>query len=165
MHYLVILKEGKDTRSEGLSWIIREIFNLDKKVIISFFPKFLDKQCIQYLFNITHVNMKLTELEKQIKICKNDFKDQGLISHIEKNENDMLTERKNISKENMKIIKRRFSQSFNQDKIIKENNRNQANNTVQNFGTKTKIYQKLANSNKSKKFLIILLPINLLIPW
>ena len=151
MHYLVILKEGKDTRSEGLSWIIREIFNLDKKVIISFFPKFLDKQCIQYLFNITHVNMKLTELEKQIKICKNDFKDQGLISHIEKNENDMLTERKNISKENMKIIKRRFSQSFNQDKIIKENNRNQANNTVQNFGTKTKIYQKLANSNKSKK--------------
>ena len=43
MHYLNILKDGKDTRAEGLSWIIREIFNLDKKVIISFFPKFLDK--------------------------------------------------------------------------------------------------------------------------
>jgi len=151
MHYLVILKDGKDTRNEGLSWIIREIFNLDKKVIISFFPKFLDKQCIQYLFNITHVNMKLTELEKQIKICKNDFKNQGLISHIEKHENDMLTERKNISKENLKIIKRRFSQSFNQDKINFEKSRNQGNNTAQNFSMKTKIYQKLAKNHKPKK--------------
>ena len=144
MHYLIILKEGKDTRNEGLSWIIREIFNLDKKVIISFFPKFLDKQCIQYLFNVTHVNMKLTEIEKQIKICKNDFKNQGLISQVEKHENDMLTERKNISKENLKIIKRRFSQSFNQDKKNKEKSRNQPNNTTQNFKMKTKKYQNLA---------------------
>ena len=150
MHYLIILKEGKDTRNEGLSWIIREIFNLDKKVIISFFPKFLDKQCIQYLFNVTHVNMKLTEIEKKIKICKNDFKNQGLISQVEKNENDMLTERKNISKENLKIIKRRFSQSFNLDKINKENSRNQANNTAQYFSMKTKMNQKLAKSHKLK---------------
>jgi len=152
MHYLVILKEGKDTRSEGLSWIIREIFNLDKKVIISFFPKFLDKQCIQYLFNVTHVNMKLTELEKQIKVCKNEFKDQGLISHIEKHEDDMLTERKNISKENLKIIKRRFSQSFNQDKLKSEKSRNLGKNTAKNFSMKTKMYQKMAKSNKMKKF-------------
>lgn len=152
MHYLVILKEGKDTRNEGLAWIIREIFNLDKKVIISFFPKFLDKQCIQYLFNVTHVNMKLTELEKQIKLCKKDFKDQGLISHIEKQENDMLTERKNISKENMKIIKRRFSQSFNQDKMKNEKSRNVWNNTAQNFSMKTKMIQKMAKSHKLKKF-------------
>ena len=150
MHYLIILKEGKDTRNEGLSWIIREIFNLDKKVIISFFPKFLDKQCIQYLFNVTHVNMKLTEIEKQIKICKNDFKNQGLISQVEKNENDMLTERKNISKENLKIIKRRFSQSFNLDKKNKENSRNQANNTAQIFTMKTKMNQKFAKSHKLK---------------
>jgi hypothetical protein len=152
MHYLIILKEGKDTRNEGLSWIIREIFNLDKKVIISFFPKFLDKQCIQYLFNVTHVNMKLTELEKQIKKCKNDFKDQGLLSHVEKHENDLLTERKNISKENLKIIKRRFSQSFNQDKIKRENSKNQANNTVQNFSMKNKMYQKMTKTHKLKKF-------------
>ena len=152
MHYLIILKEGKDTRNEGLSWIIREIFNLDKKVIISFFPKFLDKQCIQYLFNVTHVNMKLTELEKQIKKCKNDFKDQGLLSHVEKHENDLLTERKNISKENLKIIKRRFSQSFNQDKIKRENSKNQGNNTVQNFSMKNKMYQKMTKTHKLKKF-------------
>jgi hypothetical protein len=95
--------------------------------------------------------MKLTEIEKQIKICKNDFKNKGLISNVEKNENDMLTERKNISKENLKIIKRRFSQSFNLDKINKESSRNQVNNTAQNFSMRTKIYQKLDKSHKLKK--------------
>jgi hypothetical protein len=94
--------------------------------------------------------MKLTEIEKQIKICKNDFKNQGLISQVEKNENDMLTERKNISKENLKIIKRRFSQSFNLDKKNKENSRNQANNTTQIFTMKTKMNQKFAKSHKLK---------------
>ena len=109
LHYLNILKEGKDTRTEGLSWIIREIFNLDKKVIISFFPKFLDKTCIQYLFNITHINMKITELEKQIKICKKDFKDKGIIK-----------ERNNATKENLQKIKKEFFKTFQKSKKDKE---------------------------------------------
>ena len=117
MHYLNILKEGKDTRNEGLSWIIREIFNLDKKVIASFFPKFLDKLCIKYLFNITHINMKITELEKQIKISKADFKDKGLINHIEKNVgNDILTQRNLATKENLIKIKSQFSNNFKRNK-------------------------------------------------
>ena len=29
-HFLIILRDGKDTRNEGLSWVIREIFALDK---------------------------------------------------------------------------------------------------------------------------------------
>ena len=125
MHYLNILKEGKDTRNEGLSWIIREIFNLDKKVIASFFPKFLDKLCIKYLFNITHINMKITELEKQIKISKADFKDKGLINHIEKNVgNDILTQRNLATKENLIKIKSQFSNNFKrnkENKITKKN--------------------------------------------
>ena len=121
LHYLNILKEGKDTRTEGLSWIIREIFNLDKKVIISFFPKFLDKTCIQYLFNITHINMKITELEKQIKICKKDFKDKGIIKEFEKNENDDIrTQRNNATKENLQKIKKEFFKTFQKSKKDKE---------------------------------------------
>ena len=110
MHYLNILKDGKDTRAEGLSWIIREIFNLDKKVIISFFPKFLDKLCIKYLFEITHINMKISEIEKEIKICKKDFKEKGIVKEFEKNENDdILTQRNNATKENLNKIKSEFS--------------------------------------------------------
>lgn len=125
MHYLNILKEGKDTRNEGLSWIIREIFNLDKKVIASFFPKFLDKLCIKYLFNITHINMKITELEKQIKICKADFKDKGLIKHIKKlDENDILTQRNIATKENLIKIKSQFSNNFKRSKDNKMSKNN-----------------------------------------
>ena len=125
MHYLNILKEGKDTRNEGLSWIIREIFNLDKKVIASFFPKFLDKLCIKYLFNITHINMKITELEKQIKISKADFKDKGLINHIEKNVgNDILTQRNLATKENLIKIKSQFSNNFKRNKENKMSKKN-----------------------------------------
>ena len=128
MHYLNILKEGKDTRNEGLSWIIREIFHLDKKVIISFFPKFLDKSCIHYLFNITHINMEITETEKQIKICKKDFKDKGIVKDIEKNENDeFLTQRNNAAKENLKKIRRQFSHNINKNN--RNNKKNIKNNT------------------------------------
>ena len=79
-HYLNVLHEGKDTRNEGLSWIIREIFNLDKKVMLSYMPEFLDKLCIQYLFNITHLNIEISDVEKQIKECKEEFKSLGVIN-------------------------------------------------------------------------------------
>ena len=122
MHYLNILKDGKDSRAEGLSWIIREIFNLDKKVIISFFPKFLDKLCIKYLFEITHINMKISEIEKEIKICKKDFKEKGIVKEFEKNENDdILTQRNNATKENLNKIKREFSKKIQKSKKGKGN--------------------------------------------
>ena len=121
MHYLKILKEGKDTRNEGLSWIIREIFNLDKKVIISFFPKFLDKLCIKYLFDVTHINMKITEIEKQIKLCQKDFKDKGIIKTIAKKENDeYLTQRNLTTKAHLNKIKRQFSLSHIKSKTKKK---------------------------------------------
>ena len=150
MHYLSILKEGKDTRNEGLSWIIREIFNLDKKVIVSFFPKFLDKLCLKYLFDITHINMKITEIEKQIKVCKKDFKDQGIIKEFEKDNNDdILTQRNILTQENLLKIKTQFSQTTSH--ITKKDFEcNKRINLSQNDKTMHKTYQK--NSTYSNKF-------------
>ena len=79
-HYLNVLKEGKDTRNEGLSWVIREIFLLDKKVMLSYMPLFLDKLCIKYIFDMTHLNIKITEIENEIKKTKSDFKKVGIIN-------------------------------------------------------------------------------------
>ena len=79
-HYLNVLKDGKDTRNEGLSWVIREIFALDKKVMLSYMPKFLDKCCIKYIFDMTHLNIKITEVENQIKKTKEEFKKVGIIN-------------------------------------------------------------------------------------
>ena len=52
-HYHTILSEGKDTRKEGLVWIIKAIWNLGSNVIISFLPNFLDEECIKFIFKVS----------------------------------------------------------------------------------------------------------------
>lgn len=53
VHYHKILSKGTDVRKEGLSWVIQEIWNLGEKVQISFFPKYFDEFCVQYLFKVS----------------------------------------------------------------------------------------------------------------
>ena len=163
IHYLNILKEGKDTRSEGLCWIIREIFNLDKKVIVSFFPKFLDKLCIKYLFNITHINMNITEIEKKIKLCKKEFKDKGIIKVFDKSHhNDVFTQRNIITKETLRKIKRQFIQHL--DKKYKSTEKQLFSQTIDKIHQKkekTEIQKKSNSSTKnSKKIINSLIKIN-----
>ena len=79
-HYLSILSEGKDTRNEGLCWIIKEIFGLKKKVMLSCLPNFLDKLCIKYLFNMTHLNKEIADVEHKIKITKEEFKNVSVVN-------------------------------------------------------------------------------------
>ena len=66
LHYHRLLKEGIDTRSEGLSWIIKEIYHLGKKVIISYLPDFLDEKGIQFLFNYSKISIEIEEIERDI---------------------------------------------------------------------------------------------------
>ena len=101
-HYLNILHEGKDTRNEGLSWVIREIFSLNKKVLLSYMPEFLDTICIQYLFRMTHINMKIIDIEQKIKSTKSDFIHKGIIQfknnnlyakkYVEDHQNDLAND-------------------------------------------------------------------------
>jgi len=51
-HYHSILSEGKDTRKEGIVWIIKAIWNLSSNVIVSFLPNFLDEKCIKFIFKV-----------------------------------------------------------------------------------------------------------------
>ena len=119
IHYLNILHDGRDTRSEGLSWAIREIFKLNKKVIMSFLPEFLDRSCIQYLFKVAHNTMKTIEIENQIKETKSDFKSTGIIKTTKKNElPDYLTERNCSTKENLEKLKSEFCVSFNKKQCL-----------------------------------------------
>ena len=50
-HYLNILKEGSDTRNHGFSNLVKEIFELDKRVLLSYFPDYLDLESIKYLLH------------------------------------------------------------------------------------------------------------------
>ena len=54
-HYHTILSQGKDTRKEGLVWIIKAIWNLGTDVILSFMPTFLDEKCIKFIFKVIFI--------------------------------------------------------------------------------------------------------------
>lgn len=73
IHYLAILKEGVDTRDEGLAWVICEILSLGKKVMMSFLPKYLDENCVLYLFEMAHLIMAIKCLEKKFNESKYIF--------------------------------------------------------------------------------------------
>jgi hypothetical protein len=72
-HYLHLLKDGKDSRKDGLAWIIIEIFYLNKKVLTSNFPKYLDIECIHYLFKMANLSIKIMQLEKKVKDKKENL--------------------------------------------------------------------------------------------
>ena len=52
LHYHKLLSEGRDTRKEGLIWIIKAIWALGCTVVLSYFPSFLDEELICYLFKV-----------------------------------------------------------------------------------------------------------------
>ena len=73
-HFLNTLHDGKDTRNEGLSWVIREIFYLGKKIMKSNFPEYLDRNCIKYLYKMTGISMQIIDTEKKMQVLKEEFK-------------------------------------------------------------------------------------------
>ena len=76
-HYLKILKEGKDTRTEGLAWIIREIYNLGKEIIMSYLPDFIDEMGIRFIFKQAKIGIELHKLNDQIEETKNELNESG----------------------------------------------------------------------------------------
>jgi len=113
-HYKELLYKGTETRQDGLSWIIRAIWNLKRDVPIEFFPTFLDLDSINYLFliskKIIEVNNKINDLE----IYKKEF--YNYINQDEKKKvfATSLTNR-NVKKN---IIKLKIK-NFENEKIMK----------------------------------------------
>ena len=129
-HYLILLKEGKDSRKEGLSWIIMEIFYLNKNILSSNFPEYLDDECINYLFKMANISMKIIELEKKIKNKKDDLNkyiksynskkyDNNLKFFYDHNEENINCYEYN--KKQLSLLLSTFSTKFNSTNISKDN--------------------------------------------
>ena len=67
LHYHILLSEGKDTRKEGLVWIIQAIWNLKSNVMLSYLPKFLDEKLITFIFKYASKINTIKKLEKNLK--------------------------------------------------------------------------------------------------
>ena len=68
IHYHKQMLQGNDSRSEGLTWIIKAIWSLGSNVIMSYLPQFLDDTSIQFLFKVTlnYSNLIFTRYQKWV---------------------------------------------------------------------------------------------------
>ena len=76
-HYHKLLFEGKDTRNEGLSWIIRAIWKLKMNVIMSYLPSFLDEKSIEFLFKYSDKLVEIEQIQKTIEKKNTYLKNVG----------------------------------------------------------------------------------------
>lgn len=84
LYYLDKLKEGIDTRNEGLSWIVKEILSLGKNILISYFPNYLNDNAITYIINQAKIKLLLEKYENQIKKLRNELIDLNLLKKSKK---------------------------------------------------------------------------------
>ena len=64
-HYEALLYGGRDTRNDGLIWIIRAMWNLGKNVPMQYIPTFLDFDAIDFLFKLANKSI-LLENERRL---------------------------------------------------------------------------------------------------
>ena len=63
-YYLNILKKGVDTRTEGLSWVVKRLMELNIPIDSSIFPGFLDQEQIEYIIQISKLGFESAQLKQ-----------------------------------------------------------------------------------------------------
>lgn len=120
-HYLELLYVGKEVRNEGLIWIIKSIWKLGENVPISFMPKFLDFDAIQFLFNYAKISTELEYIKKLIRELKHKLKEKVNNTQIS---NGSIIKEELTSRNNMfNIINSNFKDKTNIMKKFSESNR------------------------------------------
>ena len=120
-HYLELLYVGKEVRNEGLIWIIKSIWKLGENVPISFMPKFLDFDAIQFLFNYAKISNELEYIKKLIRELKHKLKEKVNNTQIS---NGSIIKEELTSRNNMfNIINSNFKDKTNFMKKFSESNR------------------------------------------
>jgi len=71
--YHISLYEGLDFRYEGLSSVIRAIWNLGVEVDVKYMPKYLDKILINFLFDHAKLVIEINNWRKQLELSKEKF--------------------------------------------------------------------------------------------
>ena len=148
MHYLGILKEGKDTRDEGLAWAICEILSLGKKVLLSFLPKYLDEKCVLYLFEVAHLLMTIKSIEKKkLKESKVLFNSKKtIIKDIDKK--NYRKTKKILNKIKHRFCNSSLNISQNNSKENKSNDKTHPSSIFREYKKLIEVTSKEKNSSK-----------------
>ena len=149
-YYLEILKNGYDSRREGMIWVVRNLLELQTNLEYHHFPKFLTHEEADYLIKIATISLEEIQLKIIMKVLKkkhNELKNKENIrkmSMVESLFSDANLKRKkkeeNINKIHRRIVtdyeiqKARIKKEINK-KFIKLYTRNEE--TMKMFGEKT----------------------------
>ena len=120
-YYLNILKKGNDTRTEGLSWVVKRLMELNIPIDSSIFPGYLDQEQIDYIIQISKLGFESAQLKQILESLRdrqNGIKIKGkyFCGFEEKETQKYVDKFKGIQIFNMDIN--------NIDKLIKENSCN-----------------------------------------
>ena len=153
VHYHKLLLEGKDTRKDGLSWIIKSIWNLKSNVIMSFMPKFLDMNSISFLFLYSDKLAEIEKIQKKIEKINTEIKNRERktkkLAHLCK----MILKNNHREEYILHLITHNEKKHSKNNKNNKENNKNNENDISNNDNSKNK------NIQKNKKIIDNNLPI------
>lgn len=67
-HYFSILAEGTDTRSEGLSWVLKALWKLNQRIRPESFPAFLDPQTVEVITIVAEKSREADALSSLVSI-------------------------------------------------------------------------------------------------
>lgn len=81
-HYLGLLKEGKDTRSQGLQWIVLALWKLGETVTIDNFPSYLDPDSVHFILFLAQRTLEIEEiLNRLISPSRQNFSSFSRVSN------------------------------------------------------------------------------------
>ena len=105
-YYMEKLKNGFDCRSEGLVWVVKNLFELSIQLEYHHFPKYLTHEHIDYLKKLANVMLELNELNIIINVLKKKQSTQKINDTIKCMDviDNIITEdingKKNLKEEN-----------------------------------------------------------------
>ena len=117
-HYEGLLYQGRDTRNDGLIWIIKSMWKLGKNVPMQYIPSFLDFRAIEFLFKLANKSIELENNKNLLNKTKKDLTYK--IHKLYFFNNDNKTNIKNFSPKLFEGINKKTSLLFKTN-LIKKN--------------------------------------------
>ena len=149
--YHLSLYEGLDFRYEGLSNIIRSIWNLGVEVDVAFMPKYLDKLLINFLFEHAKLVIQINNFKKQLDLSNkkflNDLDDWKKTNNISNNITLRYDETSQRSSNNISDVDL-FQTKLNKSKLGNKNRNSKSMKFMQNYYNK--FYFLIDNKEKNE---------------
>ena len=113
-HYFSLLSEGKDTKNQGLQWIVISLWKLGESVTMEHFPTYLDPDSIHFILFLSQKTLESEEiLNKLISPSRQVSQSFGKISNnVQTVKQRLLTLTKNFQTDKPEYVYNNISKKY-----------------------------------------------------